>query len=185
MFPLPLPPYPWFLSLLISTEFWTSNRIPRTITLTGHITPKKKHACTLSCYSVTQGVSNRIYWRSARPKSVCWFDVVCNINFSNQPISCTNSCFIISLLYASTCFEQYVLIIRWSKLYYTTSGIVTHCRLPSGAQVERLRESSLNLCSRELCTGRPPTECDDTRCCIIQFWPPDDEHIVLETCRGL
>ena len=25
--------------------------------------------------------------------------------------------------------------------------------------------------------------CDDTRCCIIQFWPPDDEHIVFETCR--
>ena len=25
----------------------------------------------------------------------------------------------------------------------------------------------------------------DTRCCIIQFWPPDDEHIVLETCRGI
>ena len=27
--------------------------------------------------------------------------------------------------------------------------------------------------------------CEDTRCCIIQFWPPDDEHIVLETCRGI
>jgi len=27
--------------------------------------------------------------------------------------------------------------------------------------------------------------CDDTRCCIIQFWPPDDEHIVLEACRGI
>jgi len=27
--------------------------------------------------------------------------------------------------------------------------------------------------------------CDDTRCCIIQFWAPDDEHIVLETCRGV
>ena len=26
--------------------------------------------------------------------------------------------------------------------------------------------------------------CDDTRCCIIKFWPPDDKHIVLETCRG-
>ena len=26
--------------------------------------------------------------------------------------------------------------------------------------------------------------CDDTRCCIIQFLPPDDEHIVLETCTG-
>jgi len=28
-----------------------------------------------------------------------------------------------SLLYASTCFEHYVLIIRRSKLYYTASGI--------------------------------------------------------------
>jgi len=28
--------------------------------------------------------------------------------------------------------------------------------------------------------GRPPT-----RCCIIQFWPPDDGHIVLETCRDI
>ena len=26
---------------------------------------------------------------------------------------------------------------------------------------------------------------DDTRCCIIQFSPPDDEHIVLETCRRI
>jgi len=46
--------------------------------------------------------------------------------------------FIISLLYASTCFEHYVLIIRRSKLYYTASGIITLCR------------------------------CYDTRCCIIQ-----------------
>ena len=27
--------------------------------------------------------------------------------------------------------------------------------------------------------------CDDTRGCIMQFWPPDDEHMVLETCRGM
>ena len=26
---------------------------------------------------------------------------------------------------------------------------------------------------------------NNTRCCIIHFWPPDDEHIVLETCRGI
>jgi hypothetical protein len=26
------------------------------------------------------------------------------------------------------------------------------------------------------------TECDDTGCCVIQFWLPDDDHIVLETC---
>jgi len=30
-----------------------------------------------------------------------------------------------------------VLIIKRSKLYYTASGIVTLCRWPSGAQVER------------------------------------------------
>jgi len=36
-----------------------------------------------------------------------------------------------------------------------------------------------------LCTGQLPKECDDTRFCIIKFWPTDDEHIVLETCRGI
>ena len=34
-------------------------------------------------------------------------------------------------------------------------------------------------------TGWLPTECDDTRGCIIQFCPPDDEHMVLETCRDM
>jgi len=28
-------------------------------------------------------------------------------------------------IYASTCFEHYVLIVRKSKLYYTASGIIT------------------------------------------------------------
>ena len=55
----------------------------------------------------------------------------------------------ISLLYAFTCFEHYVLIIRRSKLYYTASGIIIHV---GGRPVHRLRESSLNLQ-----TGRPPT----------------------------
>ena len=26
---------------------------------------------------------------------------------------------------------------------------------------------------------------DDTRGCIVQFWPPVDDHMVLETCRGM
>jgi len=49
------------------------------------------------------------------------------------------------------------------KLYYTTSGIITPVR------------------------GRPARhlQFDDTRCCTTQFWPPDDKHIVLETCRGI
>jgi len=55
-------------------------------------------------------------------------------------------------------------------MYYTASGIIT----PVGGRPVR-----------RLCTGRPPTECDDTRRCIIQFLPPDDEHTVLETCTGI
>ena len=30
--------------------------------------------------------------------------------------------------------------------------------------------------------GMATYRCDDTRGCIVQFCPPDDEHIVLETC---
>ena len=60
-------------------------------------------------------------------------------------------------------FQAHVLIIRRAKLYYTASGIIT------------------------LIGGRPvhataPYRSDDTRCCIIQCRPPDDEHMVLETC---
>jgi len=33
--------------------------------------------------------------------------------------------------------------------------------------------------------GTVTYRCDDTRCCLIQFRPPDDEHCVLETCRGV
>jgi len=33
--------------------------------------------------------------------------------------------------------------------------------------------------------GTATYRCDDTRCRVIQFWPPDDEHIVLETCKGI
>ena len=66
-----------------------------------------------------------------------------------------------------------MLIIRRSKLYYTTSGIVTPV---GGRPVHRLREAPVHRTA----TYR----CDDTRCYIIQFYPPDDEHIVLETRKG-
>jgi len=54
----------------------------------------------------------------------------------NQPIA-QILFFIISLLYSSTYFEHYVLIIRRSKLYYTASGIITPV---GGRRVHRLRE---------------------------------------------
>ena len=75
-----------------------------------------------------------------------FFDVLLTVYLSiilviNQ-LHAQNLVFVISLLYASTCFEHYVLIIRRSKFYYTASGIIT----PIGDRpVHRLRESSLNL----------------------------------------
>ena len=66
-------------------------------------------------------------------------------------------CFTVSLFHASTCFEHYVLIVRRSKLYYIASSILTPI---GGRPVHRLREDS-------------------------QFGPPDDEHMVLEICRGM
>ena len=79
-----------------------------------------------------------------------FFDVLLTVHLSiilaiNQ-LNAKNLFFIISLLYASTYFEHYVLIIRKSKLYYTASGIITPV---GGRPVHRLRA--------DLCTGRPPT----------------------------
>ena len=48
------------------------------------------------------------------------------------------------------------------------------CRWPSRAQV---RSQPVH--------GTVTYRCDDTRCCIIQFLPPDDENIVLETRRDI
>ena len=92
------------------------------------------------------------------------------------------TCFILQYVYynSSTCFEHYMLIIRRLNCIDAASGIVTLSKWPSGAQVERELQLSLNLC-----TGRQLTESDDTRCCIITIQPPDDEHIMLETCTGL
>ena len=63
-------------------------------------------------------------------------------------------------------FRAYVLIIRRSKFYYTASAIITA------------------IGGRPL-HGTATYSCDDNRGCIIQFLPPDDEHMVLETCRGM
>ena len=63
-------------------------------------------------------------------------------------------CFTISLFHASTRFEDHVLIVRRSKLYYTASGIIT----PIGLMIPEAVQYSFD---------------------------PDDEHMVLETCRGM
>ena len=55
-----------------------------------------------------------------------------------------------------------MLIVRRAKLYYTFSGIITPI---GGRPVHRLAD------------GTDTYRCDDTRDCIIQFCPPDDEHM--------
>ena len=68
--------------------------------------------------------------------------------------------------------RQEVKIVLYSLWYHHTY------RWPSCARVER---RLLFHRMHETATYR----CDDTRGCIIQFLPPDDEHLVLETCRGM
>ena len=60
--------------------------------------------------------------------------------------------FTVSLFHASTCFEDHVLIVRRTKLYYTASGIITPI---DGCPVHG---SATYTCD---------DTCDDTRCCII------------------
>ena len=98
--------------------------------------------------------------------------------------------FIMSLFHASTCFEH------MCSLLGGQNCIIEHLvssHSVGGRPLHRLRESSLNLCTGSqpvhrtatyrvwgwdsplstyapalnLCTGRPPTECDDTRGCIV------------------
>ena len=64
-----------------------------------------------------------------------------------------------------------MLIIRRLNCIDAAAGIITRSKWPFGAQVEM--------------AGQPLTESDDNRCCVSTIQPPDDEHIMLETCRGL
>ena len=67
-------------------------------------------------------------------------------------------CFTLSFISCLYIFRAHVLIIRRSKLYYTASGIIT-CK--GGRIVHETATCTFN----------------DTRGCVMQFWPPDDEHM--------
>jgi len=76
-------------------------------------------------------------------------------------------------------FRAHVLIIKRSKLHYTASGIITPI---GGHLVHRLREYWLECHAFQPVLSQPLHEtatyrCDDTRGCVMQFWPPDDEHM--------
>ena len=92
--------------------------------------------------------------------------------------SSTNSCFIISLFYSSTCFEHYVLFIKRSKLYYTASDIITPV---GGRPVRWLRENSSLNCAPDghlRCVTIP----DAVQCNFDLLMM---STAMLGTCRGI
>ena len=84
----------------------------------------------------------------------------------------------IQLLKLCGVYSLYINCWIYRKCNLTVVKKCLPCRWPSRAQVER------GLLS-QLVHGTATYRCDVTRRCIIQFWPPDDEHIVLETCTGI
>ena len=64
-------------------------------------------------------------------------------------------------------FRAHVLIIRKSKLHYTASGII----IPIGMMIPEVKIALHSLWYHH--TYRY----EDTRGCVMQFWPPDDEHM--------
>ena len=64
----------------------------------------------------------------------------------------------------------------------------------SGGYTVCMQHMALPLCKQfvlacrcTLCTDRPTrtlVESDSTICCMYTVYPPEDEHLWLETCRG-
>ena len=89
--------------------------------------------------------------------------------------------FKIYLLHSSTCFEHYMLIIRRLNCIDVAPGIVLSI---SGRPVHRLGDNCRTVLSQPVHRTVIDWK-DDIRCCINTVHSPDDEHIMLETCRGM
>jgi hypothetical protein len=81
-------------------------------------------------------------------------------NLSNWPILFTNSCFIMSLLYTSTCFEH-------NCAHHQEVKVVSH-----SIWHHHILQAAVR------CTGweRTAVLSQPVLRCVIQFWPPDDGH---------
>ena len=75
-----------------------------------------------------------------------------------------------------------MLIIRRLNRFDAASDIVLSV---SGRPAHRLRENWLQALHSQPVHRTATDGEDDTRCCINTIQPPDDERIMLETCRGL
>jgi hypothetical protein len=79
--------------------------------------------------------------------------------------------------------HQEVKIALRSLWYNHTHRWPSHAEVENGVEVEIEVEAERVL--SQPVHGMATYTCDDTRGCIIQFRPHDDEHMVLETCRGM
>ena len=131
------------------------------------------------------------HWIYTSTKSSCLLILIWNfyvfltvhlsISFNNDQLDAHLLNFTIPLLYSSTCFKHFMLIIGRLNCIDAASGIVSSV---SGRPVHSLRENCSAVLSQPV--HRTVTNCeDDTRCCINTIYPPDDEHVMLETCRGI
>jgi len=91
------------------------------------------------------------------------------ISVINQ-LDAQNFCFTISLFHASTCFEHMCSSPRGQNC--NTQPLVSS-HLQVAVSCTGWERTLLSLPMHETATYR----CDDTRVCVMQFWPPDDEHM--------
>jgi len=104
-----------------------------------------------------------------------------SISLDNDQFDAHLLYFTIRPLQSSTCFEHYMLIIRRLSCIAAASGIVLSVSDPP---VHRLRENYSAILPQPVHRTATDGE-DDIRCCSNTTQPPDDEHVMLEACRGL
>ena len=141
------------------SEYWKWRRELLFFNIISH---SLSYVCFLPHYTLHLLSKTKI---SLQPSHLCLY-LFCfvlktfNVILDNNQLDTQLLYFTIRLLQSSTCFENYMLIIRRVNCINAASGIVTLSKWPSGALDGHLTES------------------DDTRCCINKIHPPDDEHDV-------
>ena len=102
-----------------------------------------------------------------------------SISSDNDPTWCTLALFFnmsTTILYM---FRELHAHHQDVELYWYSIWYRPLIQWPSGAQVERI-----GVLSQPVYRTATERE-DDNKCCINTIQPPDDEHVMLETCRGL
>ena len=83
-------------------------------------------------------------------------------------------------------YSEHGEVLKSRKRHVFLRGFTSNIRHSRFEALQRLYLSGVHKYLRRLTVhGTATYRCDDTRGCIIQFWSPDDEHMVFETCRGV